>query len=143
VIEQEVLKLLAGDAEILQRVTSQAHGERLYIGRIPQGVEVPAVVAKKIGRSEHYGLEGREDSFLTTIQIDTYDQTPALADSLAELVATKLVGPPGGSDYRGSAGDHEIESIECTNIRSEHQKPTNASDNWRPRDSRDYRFHHS
>lgn len=142
-IEIGVITLLAADEDIANRTQRREQkGLRIYLGRIPQGVatEGGTIVVTRIGRSREYGVSYEEPSQFTTLQIDCYDSTPQNADSLAELVA----GVVSGDAAIGiPAGDHHIESSLIIGERVEYQKPQGATDDWRPRDSRDYRIHHT
>lgn len=141
-IELGVMQLLAATAAIETRVSRAGSGKRIYVGRIPESMKIDGgtIVVKKIGRTREYGLAGEAASKFTTLQIDCYDLLPAAADSLAELVTAAVSGT---AAIGLVAGDHVIESSEIVGERTEHEKPKGASDDWRPRDSRDYRLHHT
>ena len=62
-IEQEILNLLADVPEILDEVSSEEFGERFYLGRIREGVSVPAIVAQGVGVDHDYGLGGERTAF--------------------------------------------------------------------------------
>lgn len=136
------MQVLAATEAIQSRISRQGAGLRIYLGRLPQGVAIDggAIVVRKIGRQREYGLIAEESSKFTTIQVDCYDDLPEDADTLAELVATTISGE---AAIGLAAGSHHIESAQIVGERSEHEKPRGASDTWRPRDSRDYRIHHT
>jgi hypothetical protein len=145
-IEAAVMNKLVATAAVLARISSPERGERIYHGRVPQGVTIDGgtIVVKKVGRSRDYGVVDEAESKFTTLQIDCYDLTPAKADSLANLVAAAISGAAAiGLTVTDGDNAHLIESSLIANERTQFEKPNGAGDDWRPRDSRDYRIHHT
>jgi hypothetical protein len=145
-IEVGVIEVLLAVPAIVDRISTPGAGERIYLNRIPQGVKITGgtLVVTNISEELDYGLGGEALTQFSTLQIDCYDLTATDAQSLAELVKTRLAGNPSTQSYNGAAGDdHNIESIQVAGGRSEFEKPKDASDDWRPRRTRDFRIHHS
>ncbi len=140
-LETAVIDLLRTNTEIERRI-SRPGGVRAHLGAVPQGqsIEGGTIVVKKISSEYDYGLDGEAPSRFTVLQIDSYDLTPTDADSLGELVRGELSGYIGQPNTE-SDPTLSICSTLIVNERTEHEKPKGATDNWRPRDSRDYQFH--
>lgn len=136
------MTVLAADEAIKARISHKDAGLRIYLGRVPEGVEIEGgvIVVGKTGSEHDYGLVDETGSKFTTLQIDAYDLRPQDAESLAELVAGVISGEPA---IGLTAGDHFIESSLIAGEHSEYQRPIGASDDWRPRGGRDYRIHHT
>jgi len=141
-IEVGVMTVLVATTAIVERISTPGAGNRIYLGRVPQGVRLDggAIVVKKISATHDYGLVAEAGSKFATLTIDCYDLTPVDADSLAELVAAAASGEPAIGLV---AGDHRIESSLIVSDRTEYQKPQGGTDDWRPRASRDYRIHYT
>lgn len=141
-IEVGLMTALAADDNVKSRISRQGAGLRIYLGRVPQGVAIDGgtIVVGKIAADHDYGLTDEAGSVIRTVQVDCYDLTAQDADSLAELVAAVASG---AAAIGATWGDHFVHSSTIESERTEYQKPQGASDEWRPRDSRDYRVHHS
>jgi hypothetical protein len=141
-IEVGLMTALGADEEIRARVSREGAGLRIYLGRVPQGMKIDGgtIVVSKIGADHDYGLVNEAPSVIRTLQVDCYDLKPQDADSLAELVTTRASG---ANAIGAKWGDHFVHSSTIESERTEYEKPQGGTDDWRPRDSRDYRVHHS
>lgn len=140
-IKHGVIQLLAANTEIKKRTALTGAGLRIYEGRVPEGVPLTGgtIIVGKVSAEHDYGLAGEAPSQFTVVQVDCFDDEPADAESLDELVASIMHGAPA---IGVTAGDHHIESAEIAGEHEQLQKPYGASDDWRPRCGRDYRIHH-
>jgi len=102
-------------------------------GRLREGDGFPAIVLQSVSYQPNYSLTNQVDVNQETVQIDCYaERNPYDAKALDEQVRLVLSG------YKGVMGNTSCRGAFIRSSRDLTTKPTDASDDWRPRVSRDY-----
>jgi len=79
-------------------------GDRIYPGRLPQGVVLPAVMWFKVSAGIEYTQSGPEKGREPRYQLDCWAETYLEARTLAEEMIAALSG------YRGAMGNEMVEA---------------------------------
>ena len=123
-------------------------GNRIFAGNAPAGTKGAAIILKVLSRvrDDKYTLQNEIGVTESIVQIDCYDERPALAYDLFEAVRNRLSGYYGTISHKAASGDETTTDIQSAVILREGaiaDAPQDGSDRWTSRHSADFRIIHS
>jgi len=137
-MEEAVIQRLLADAAV-----AAIAGDRVFPGRLPQGIDLPGVVLQTINSMPHYADEGEIRYVESRVQLDCWASTYGASKQLARAGKASLSPvdlPPGAPVF--TAPGIEFQIIE---LNGERDLPESGSNNaeYFFRVSLDFTFWHS
>ena len=137
-MEEAVIQRLLADAAV-----AAIAGDRVFPGRLPQGIAMPGVVLQTINSMPHYADEGEIRYVESRVQLDCWAQTYGASKQLSRAVIDSLSPvdlAPGAPVFVGAGV--EFQFIE---LNGERDLPESGSNNaeYFFRVSLDFTFWHS
>lgn len=123
-------------------------GGRIYAGHAPANTQGPVIILRVVSRirDDKYSLDNEIGVTESIVQVDCYDERPALAYELFELVRNRLSGYSGEVTHTAANGSETTTFILSATIMREgeiYESPQDASDQWINRYSADFRIFHT
>lgn len=105
-----LIKILKTDASI-----SALLGERIYPGRLPQDIHLPAICVTQLGDDHGYTQQGPEHFVRALVQIDCYGEQYAQAILAAEYTQASIDG------YKGNWETSRIGGVFLQDVRDDYE----------------------
>lgn len=116
-----LVSLLGGESTITALVGSSP--ARIYVNKMPQGLNLPCIVLHKMSHDSNGTLDGNSNAFnFTAFDIDCKADRSVEAETLADAVQTFL------DDYTGAAGSDTVRAVIQEDRITDYEPPADKSD---------------
>jgi len=129
-------KYLASQEAIVDKLSIESFGVRIYLRRAPAGCPRPLVVLNDVGGAPEYQLKGEIGDLPKTLQVDVYADSAAECDEISELIR---LAPTSG--YRGLMDQTYVHAVTIERESGTTEEPASGLDAPIYRNSIDYRVH--